>query len=59
MGRTLKLNLFQLQESLYNAHNFVVLARSQEMFRDRNIWLMREEIEAIIEMLGYKIKEVD
>jgi len=54
-----KIDLFRLQEGFYNAHNFVVLARSQEMFRDRNVRLMREELEEIIESLGYKIKEAD
>lgn len=54
-----KIDLFRLQEQLYNAHNFVVLARSGDMHRDRNVRLMRDEIEDIMIHMGYAIKEAD
>lgn len=56
---THKLDLFRLQEQLYNTHNFVVLARGGELQRDRYLRLMREEIEDIMTHMGYAIKEAD
>lgn len=52
-----KLDLFRLQEQLYNAHNFVVLARSNDLHRDRNARMARDEIEEIMAHMGYAIKE--
>lgn len=54
-----KINLFDLQEQLYNAHNFVVLARSGEMHRERNLRLVQEEVEQIMMHLGYVVKEAE
>lgn len=54
-----KINLFDLQEQLYNTHNFVVLARSGELQRDRYLRLMQEEVEQIMMHLGYVVKEVE
>lgn len=48
-----KLDLFKLQEQLYNAHNWIVAARISELHRSRNIKLACQEIEDIVDHIGH------